>query len=419
MSEAGQRTKLLVRNRKRWPIGRGLIVGGLVLVALTASGFWLSSRPRDPSRTDLLQSAWNEFAAGRFDQAGSFLDQRAREVAPTPLDRMLRARIAESQGRLAEALDHLKQIADTDSIAAQAWLKTGQIELARRRAGAAEAAYLHALKINPDQIQARRELAYLYAIERRKAECDAQFRALSRLMPMGYVLAFAWCQNYCGIWDPDEAAKVLTGFLAQEPQDRTSRLALAKSFQLTNKLAEAEETLSPLGRSDPDANTLRAQMAIERGDIRSALELARPGPHDHQRLNCVRGQLALHQADPRRAAAFFRQALVSDPEDRDAIRGLGVALRQLGDPAAKQLLDHAERFDKLKRTIVESVTTLQTDLRLFCTLGTLCESLGRLDQARVWYRIAIERDPLDSEAQQGLTRANHADAGQAADSASR
>ncbi len=381
---------------------------GIILGALLAVGSWLFNRPSDPSRTDLLQSAWNEFAAQRYDRANSFLDRRAREVTPTPLDWMLRARIAESQGRLVEALGHLKHIADTDSIAAQAWLKTGQIELARHRAGAAEAAYLHSLKINPDQIQTRRELAYLYAIERRKGECDAQFRALSRLMPMGYVLAFAWCQNYCGIWDPGEAGKVLTGFVAQDPTDRSSRLALAKSYQLSNKFAEAEDTLAPLGSSDPDARALRALMAIERGDIATALELARAEPADHLRLNCLRGQLALHQADARRAATCFRLALKSDPEERDAIHGLGTALRQLGDPRAKELLDRAARLDKLKRTIIDSVSTLQSDLRLFCTLGTLCESLGRVEEARVWYRIAIERDPLDSEAQRGLTRVNHA-----------
>ncbi len=46
-----------------------------------------------------------------------------------PLDWMLRARIAESQGRLVEALAHLKHIPDSDLISSQAWLKAGQIEL--------------------------------------------------------------------------------------------------------------------------------------------------------------------------------------------------------------------------------------------------------------------------------------------------
>jgi hypothetical protein len=34
----------------------------------------------------------------------------------------------------------------------------------------------------------------------------------------------------------------------------------------------------------------------------------------------------------------------------------------------------------------------------------VCESLGRFDQAQVWYRLALVRDPLDSEAQSALFR---------------
>src|SRR5262249_28645260 len=79
-------------------------------------------------------------------------------VAPTSLDWMLRARIAESQGRPAQALDYLKRIPDADSNSAAAWLKAGQIELARGHALAAESAYRHAVTLNPDQIQSYREL---------------------------------------------------------------------------------------------------------------------------------------------------------------------------------------------------------------------------------------------------------------------
>src|SRR5436309_768767 len=126
-------------NRKRWILALLLFVIALVASAVAAPRLWPRSSRQDPRRLGLLHAAWNEFAAQRYDRATAMLDRRAAEIAPTSLDWMLRARIAESQGRLAEALDHLKQIPDSDSIAAQAWLKTGQIELARGRARAAEA----------------------------------------------------------------------------------------------------------------------------------------------------------------------------------------------------------------------------------------------------------------------------------------
>jgi tetratricopeptide (TPR) repeat protein len=390
---------------------RRVIALVVFVAALVALGFAISRLQRrapsgetDRARLDLLQAAWEEFAAQRYEKAVEFLDRRATAVSPTPLDWMLRARIAESQNRFAEALDHLKQIPDSDSISAQASLKAGQIELARHRARAAEAAYVRSLKLNPDQIQPHRELAYLFALERRKAECDAQFQILSRLMSMDYVLAFPWCQNYCGIWDPNESGKVLARFVEADPGDRWSRLALATSYQMKNQADQAEAVLAPLGDSDPDARALRLQIAIERGEVAAAHELALAGPADHPRLNLLRGQLAIHDNDPRKAAALFRLTLRHDAEDRDAIHGLGIALRQLGDPAAAKWFERAARHDKLKRLILDSVSTFKTDRKLFCKLGLLCEELNRHQEARVWYQIAIQRDPLDTEAQQGLAR---------------
>jgi len=397
------------KRPKRWALAFVLLLIALVVSVVAAPRLSRFRSQHDPERLGLLKTALTEFAAKRYDRASAILDQRASEIAPTPLDWMLRARIAESIGRPAEALDHLKHIPDADAISAQAWLKAGQIELARGHARAAEAAYRHALSLNPNQIQSYRELAYLYAAQRRKAECDAQFRALYRLIPLDYAHAFAWCQNYCWLWDVEGAQKVLVRFVAADPTDRWSRLALAKSYQLTGHLEDAETMLHPLPNSDPDARALRLQIAMERGQVEAAEALARDGPADHAGLNIFRGRLELQRNDPRQAAAYFQAALRQDPDDRNAIQGLGVALRSLGDPQFKELLQFAARYDLLKRTIQESVVTLQTDLKMFYKLGEICESLNRREEARVWYQLAIGRDPLDSQAHQGLTRLKQAD----------
>jgi tetratricopeptide (TPR) repeat protein len=321
---------------------------------------------------------------------------------------MLRARIAESQGQPAKALDYLKQIPDSDPISAQAWLKTAQIELDLHHARAAESAYLHALSLNPDQIQSYRELAYLYAVQHRKAGCDTQFHALARLMPLDSDLAFAWSQNSCDLWDIPGAQKVLLQFVATDPGDRHSRLALATTYVLTGRLDDANEVLRPLPNTDPDALALRVQIAVDRGDHEATEALLREGPAEHARLNYFRGRLALQGNEPRKAAEFFRAALRQDPSDRDAIQGLGVALRTLGDPEFESLLQLASLHDRLKRSIKESVTTLKTDEKIFYKLGAICESLKRLDEARTWYRLAITRDPLDDDAQKRLTRLDQA-----------
>ncbi len=387
----------------RWRLAALLGVVLLAVGAGVARWRWPRAPQKDPTRLALLGSALSEFHAKHYDRATAILNRRAAEVAPTSLDWMLRARIAEAQGLLAEAIDDLKHIPDSDEISSQAWLKAGQVEVARNRARAAEAAYRRALALNPEQLQAYRELAYLFALQRRKAECDAQFRALARRIQMGYILAFAWCQNYCELWDPKEAIPILSRFIATDPTDRVSRLALASCYETSNQLDLAAAALSPLPESDPDARALRITLAIDRGEIEIAGKLARDGPSEHLRLNVCRGKLAF-ASDASQAAAYYRSALRQDPEDRDALHGLGVALRKLGDPKAGEYLDLAALHDKLRRTIQDSVTTIQTDLKLFSKLGGICESLHRLEEARIWYQLAIERDPLDVPSQQALSR---------------
>jgi predicted Zn-dependent protease len=377
-----------------------LAVGAMAAVRLRAT----LSPKKKPARLDLLYAAWNEFNSKSYDRATALLDRRAVDHKPTPLDWMLRARIAESQGQLVQALAHLKHIPDTNEIGSQAWLKAGQIELTRHNARGAESALRRSLALNPDQIQAFRELAYLYAVQRRRDECDAQFRALAKLMPLDYVLAFAWCQNYCRIWDPDEACRVLEGFVAFDPDDRLSRLALATNLRLAHRLDEAEAALAPLHDSDPEARALRAELAIDQGEIDAAQLLARGGPADHSRLNAIRGRLALTNKNAAAAADYFRAALRENPEDHDSIRSLGFALRLVGDPRAREFTEAAQRYDELKRALQGATTTLQTDPKLFYKLGEHCESVRRILEARTWYQLAIKRDPSDARAQQALDR---------------
>ncbi len=200
--------------------------------------------------------------------------------------------------------------------------------------------------------------------------------------------------------------KVLIPFVAEDPTDRYSRLALATGYAMTSDLDKAEAAMEPLPNSDPEARALRAQLAIDRGDRETAEKLIQEGPEDHLRLILFRGRLALQGNDPRRAADAFRAVLRQDPTDRDAIHGLGVALQALGDPQFKEFLQAASYHDQLKRTIKDSVTTLDTDRKLFDKLGEICESMKLCEQARVWYRLAIGRDPLDAQAQQALARLN-------------
>ena len=86
------------------------------------------------------------------------------------------------------------------------------------------------------------------------------------------------------------------------------------------------KALGWLPDEDADARAIRIKLAIEQGAIASAEELAREGPNDNPRLTLMRGELALRGNNPRQAAEYFRAVLQSQPEDRDAMQGLGLRL---------------------------------------------------------------------------------------------
>jgi tetratricopeptide (TPR) repeat protein len=381
-----------------------VLAGGAIACGLLVWWFRPTQPDRDPKRLGLLKAALEEFNARRYDRASAILDRRAAETVATPLDWMLRARIAEAQGRLEQALDSLKHIPDGDPIAPRAWLMAGQIERARHRARAAEAAFWHALTLKADLVQPHRELAYIYVLQRRRAACDAQFSELARLISLDYKMAFAWGQNQYEIFDPNEAIQALVPIVEADPDDRWSRLALADDYRITVRHDLAEATLRALPDSDPDARAIRVQIALDRGDWKVADSLAREGPADHFRLNSLRGRLALQAGEPARAAEFFEAALSREPQDRDVIQGLGTALHRLHDLRSKHLLQVASYHDQMKRTIIACGNSIRIDIKVFAQLGKICESLGRPDMARVWYDVAIASNPQDTAAHQALAR---------------
>jgi tetratricopeptide (TPR) repeat protein len=391
-------------SERRW--AWGLVVPILVAGIVGASAWWMWPRrpDRDPMRLGLLRSALEEFNAGRHERAAAILARRQSEGVATSLDWMLRARVAEAQGQLAGALGYLGHIPDADRIGPQARLKAGQIERARHRLRAAEAAFVRAMAIDPDLVQAHRELAYIYALQHRKADCDAQFAGLARLIPLDYKMAFAWGQNEYEIFEPNEAIKALIPAVAADPDDRWSRLALARDYRAIFQYDRAEEIIGPLPDSDPDARAIRAQLALDRHDPAVAEALIREGPADHPRLNALRGRMVLQRGEPARAAEYFGSALAREPGDRDAAQGLGIALQALRDPRASEYLRIAALHDQAKRIIVECGQSPRIDVKVLPRLGEICESLGRSEQARVWYRVAIAWNPEDSQAHQGLTR---------------
>jgi tetratricopeptide (TPR) repeat protein len=349
----------------------------------------------------LLQRAQDQFRDGRHDRASGLLDRLASIRQPAPLDRLLRAQVSLATDQPARALDELSRIPDDHPVAPLSRLLRGRAAMQLGRVPEATSSFLKAVELQPRHVQARRELTFIYGIQRRLPELDEQLAALSGLgeLPPSYVLHWSKIRNVN--WNYEKDLDNLRRFVAGDPNDRHSRLTLAEAIRRSGQPDEAEEILGPLPEADPEAVALRARLAIDRGDLSRAEAVLVEASIDHPAVAAIRGELALLRGDPEAALPLLRAAERHDPTSRMANFHLGQALTKLGDPeAAKPYLDRVRRNDMLGQLISRASTLPDLDDPDLCTqIGQECLALGRPLEARAWLNTALSVDPFHDGAQ--------------------
>jgi Flp pilus assembly protein TadD len=130
------------------------------------------------------------------------------------------------------------------------------------------------------------------------------------------------------------------------------------------------------------------------------------GPTDHAGLALLRGQFAVQLNKFRVAARQFHIVLRIDPDNREALQGLSVVLKQLEDSrAASAVQEQADQWRHLTSLLQKSKTlNIRNDKSLLMEIGQACETVHQVPEARAWYRLALVQDPLDSAVQRALFR---------------
>jgi tetratricopeptide (TPR) repeat protein len=393
---------------KSW-ITSKLLIASFTAGLLLVIGIWLWPALTTASRTnDQITIEFDQaLATKNLEQAIRLADQYQRQSNSKDLRLpMIQARLELANGQDSEALKKLESIPDQSPFASTARQLTGQLYLRANRLVPAEKAYLDAIRLDPKIVQPRRELIYIYAIQLRRRELRNIFLELSTISPMTFQNVFHWCLTRGNDWEPDEIVADMTKFLAADPQDKWSRIALARSLKRLVKLDEAEKALEPLAANDSDAIAIKAQIAMDRNDPEKARELLSKGPEDHFDLAVMRAQMALAEGDYNDSIRYFKTALKVDPDNRDAVVGLARALAGQGNKLeAKAWQEKATKLDKLASLIQEAAKPEAAgDPSLPRRLADGCESVGHFAEAKAWWGLIAARDPLNQEAQQALYR---------------
>ena len=382
------RPSLLAHRR---PIALAIVVGACSLGCL------------GDSPESLWQDARQAFEVRDFGRAEAAMKRLGELRAAKPEDSLMRGQIAIAKGRVDEALGELARVPNDHPMAARARLEQGQLELRRHRARYAAKFFREAIRLDPKLIQAHRELIYIYGMQLRRVDLANEFRMLSELQPLNFDQAFVWCLTRRSVWEPIEITGEMEKYVAADPDDRESRLALVDALRKLNRNAEAAEAIKHLPDDDPEARTARAQLALDRGDMADAEALLAGGPRKNLGLDLLRGRLAMARGNFPAAVAAYRDAVAAEANNRDAVFGLAHSLQRLGDPEAKRYLDDSLRLERLESLVQRAVlSTSRNNVGLIRDLGAACAAVDRLPEARAWYQIAIAMNPLDTEAQEAL-----------------
>jgi len=371
------------------------MIGLLVSTVLMGPG----CRRGDPS--ELESAARANFAAGRLQEAEDRLVQLARLRSLTVPERVLRAQIAYDRGRLEEAIAALDDPREAepqrgpDLALLSAW--RGWLEMEQHRFRTAEGYLKRALALEPGRAQARRQLIDLLALQGRLVDLAEHAKVLARSGPMDFPYLYCWTLGQHEGMDPAEQAKLLQDAAQADPYDLASRFALAESLRKLGRLDQADTVLKKLNPTDPEVRAITTRVALDRGDTASAEALLIIGAdeHDHSSLAQLRGQLALLREDAPTAVKHFQAALKVAPDSRDAQFGLGQALRLLDQPeAAGSYLKAARDRDHLE-WLVRSARppARRSNPAVLQEIGAACLAIGRRDQARAWYQLALRQDP--------------------------
>lgn len=389
--------------RKRSRPARAAMLAALAALAL-GSAWWWGRGDRDPDA--VFRRVRAALAAKDVAAAEAAVGRLARLRPPDEFDRLLRAQVAEAAGRPDAALAELARIGDRHPLAPLARMLAGHVEKKRNRLRPAEAAYRAAAALEPKSDKPLRELVYIYNLQHRQRDLDAQLAALSERGGLEYDYLVHWAKTRNVVWNPERDVETLARCVRADPDDRRSRLALAEGLLRLNRPDEARETLDPLPEADPPARALRAAIALDRGDEAGYKRIDAGAPADDPDLAPIRGRYALKEGDPAAAARFFWVAYAADPADRSAAFGLGNALKQMGDAAAAApYLEAVRRADLLTPLVAEAASSAgRKDPTLPARIGAACEAAGRPVEASAWFRLAIGRNPLDETAQAALAR---------------
>ncbi len=289
----------------------------------------------------------------------------------------------------------------------------GKLYHAYRLRNAAEACYLNAQRLLPDDHRWPYYLAHLYLEDRTTERAVTGFRRALALRPAYPPALLHLARTYYGRGQPELAEPILRRMLSHNPRSAPALVVLGKLAAEHGDHRAAAEHFEAALRIDPEASEIHYPLGLAYrglGDLERARHfLERRGGGKAEiddplldelealaggmRLHQNRGAEAFLQGRYAAAAEHYRQAAFAAPDNAQAQANLASALTLLG------------RLDEARSHYQEALRIEPAHAAANRNYGTLLAQLGDDERAIVHYRKGLAADPGNSDGHYNLGNA--------------
>jgi tetratricopeptide (TPR) repeat protein len=334
-------------------------------------------------------------ASKQYDEAGRLVDQILKDNPKDEVALRIRADLLIAAGGVENATaalailqDQLNQHPNDANPALR--FQLGRAFRLKGDLDAARAQFSEAIRMRPDYIPARYEVAELSLMQQRPAEALDEANTILGQNPKDVRARLLYARSLLASGDPVRAHTELNQLIKDSPQDAEARLELgALAFQ-RQKYHEAIETLSQLTNSgDPRVFAGLVAAYTRQGQIDKAVEVANEGLKRSPGSTVIREQLAESAALGGKfdlAISEFQKLIASNPKSVETYVRLGAVYQLKGD------------YPNAIRQFQQAHDLTPSELGPALTLAEALSQTGRRDEATAIYKSILRSHPNDATA---------------------
>jgi tetratricopeptide (TPR) repeat protein len=293
---------------------------------------------------------------------------------------------------------------------ATAWYAKGHAQMAEQQ-------FLAAIALHPMYLTPRESIVQLYYIQTRPAELQSQLDAIRAFRPWNLEELFASQAVWFVSSQPKETIPVLQGFVAADPGDIASRIALARHYLNDDSSEQAIGVLKRAKTLEPENLTVHGLLAechLKASRFEAAWEELQSDVSEAENPAQwwrALGNCAYEAELWPEAVSALTYAVAGNRNDYEAAYRLGIAAQRSGQiEFAEQQLEHARATEKLSAAAIRLQNTSRSRLELLATsifdVGQLLLQLGRRQESIPWFSTFLAMRPNHREGLALLNLAN-------------